>query len=293
MRIRRSMLFIPGNNSAMIINAPILGADTVIFDIEDAVQFQDKDAARVLIRNALRKLPREHIEYAVRINDFTTPYWKEDLETIIVGKPDAVVIPKAELPENLEVMSTYLGDLEKRHGLPGKSVKILIILETALGIENAYRLGCSCKGRLDGLMFGNEDLVTDLSGLRTKDGWELFYARQRMVIAARACGLPPIDSAFADIENIEGFTADTHFSRTIGYSGRAVVSPRHVQIANDEWTPSQAEIKYAHEVMDILQDAKKSGKGAVTLYGKMVDAPMVVRAQGILDIAAMIKKGAN
>ncbi len=291
MRIRRSMLFIPGNNPAMMLNAPILGADTIIFDIEDAVQYQDKDAARVLIRNALKTFPRDRIEFAVRINDVTTPYWREDLETIVEGRPDAVVVPKAEHADKMEMLDQFVLDLERKHGLPERGIKFLPLLETALGIQNAYQVAGTCKGRSDGLMMGNEDLMTDLCGVRTEDGWEVFFARQQVVIAARAAGLPPIDSAYADVENIEGLKKDTHFSRTLGYAGRAIVSPRHVRIVNDEWTPSDAEIKYAHEVMDVLEDAKKSGRGAVTLYGKMIDAPLVERARRILGIADMIRKG--
>jgi len=292
MRIRRTLLWIPGNNPAMMANAPILRADTIGLDNEDAVQPGDKDAARILIRNYLESVRGKHpLELAVRINDVTTPYWKDDITCIAPAQPDAFIVPKVERPEDLYLVHELLTQVEKEHGLPENEIKLLPILETALGIENAFLIASTTTGRLDGIMMGGEDLVTSLGALRTREGREIDYARCRIVSAARACNLNPIDTVFPDVEDIEGMIADTKYSRQIGYSGRAVISPRHVTYANEVYSPSEKDILYAQEVLEAYEEGRRLGKGAVSLHGKMIDAPMIPRAQQVLEIAKMIRGG--
>ena len=290
LRIRRSLLFIPGNNPNMMINAPVLGADTVIFDLEDAVSHDDKDAARVLVRNALRWIKRGDMELCVRVNDIATPYWEQDFEMIIPAKPDGLIIPMVNYPDKLEEMSARAGRIERGSGLRENQIKFLPIIETAMGIENAFAIAQSCRGRLDAMMIGGEDLATDLVAIRdTKDNRELLYGRGRVLNAARAAGLTPIDTAYADVEDIEAFTRDTMYSRQIGYAGRGVVSPRQVRIANEAYSPSAKDIEYAREVMEVYEEGKAAGKGAVSLRGKMIDTPILIRARQVLAFAEMMK----
>lgn len=292
MKLRRSLLFIPGNSPNMMINAPVLGADGVIFDIEDAVAVDDKDTARILIRNTLQWIARSRIELCVRINDFTTPYWKLDMDAVIPAKPDSLVVPKVETVERFEEMSAYAASLEEKHGLPVGSVKFLPILETAVGIENAFIIAQSCKGRLDALLMGGEDLATDLGAIRNeKTNEELLYGRLRVLNAARAAGLTPIDTAFAAVEDAESFYRDTQFSRQIGYAGRAVISPRQVAPANEIYSPSEKAVRLARETIEVYEEARAAGKGAVSLYGKMIDAPIITRAKQILEFAELMKGG--
>ena len=292
MKIRRTLLWIPGNNPAMMSNAPILRADTIALDNEDAVQPGDKDAARILIRSYLESLRGNHpVELAVRINDVTTPYWQDDIKGIIPGQPDAIIIPKVERPEDIVLVHELVSKIEAECGLPIGGIKFLPILETALGIENAFLIASTTTGRLDGIMMGGEDLVTSLGGLRTKESREIEYARCRVVCACRACGLNPIDTVYPDVEDIDGMIADTKYSRQIGYVGRAVISPRHVPYANEVYSPSEADILYAREVLEAYEEGRRQGKGAVSLHGKMIDAPMIPRAMQVLEIAKMIRGG--
>jgi citrate lyase subunit beta/citryl-CoA lyase len=291
MAVRRTLLFIPGNNPAMMLNAPVLGADTVVFDIEDAVSIGDKDAARILIRNTIQTLDFGRVEVAVRINDITTPYWQDDLRTVVPAKPSFFVLPKIELPEHVLEIDNFVGKLEKENNIPVGTIKFGTILETALGIENALAIGRTCKERLTGLLVGGEDLAASLWAVRTRKSHELLYARQRVITAARALGLTPYDTVYPDVEDIEGLIDDTKFSREIGFPGRGVISPRHVDIVNELFSPAPEEVQYAKEVMDIIEEAKRLGKGAIMLYGKMIDAPVVARARQVLEIAEQIGGG--
>ena len=291
MRVRRTLLYIPGNSPSMMINSPVLGADCVVFDIEDAVSTDDKDAARILIRNALKWVHRDKIEYCVRINDITTPYWQKDLKATVVSRPDALAVPKVECAEDLEMVSDYVLELEKEYNLPPYSIKFHPIIETALGIENTFSIGKSCKERIETLTLGGEDYVTSISALRSDGGGEMLYARQRIVNAAHALGLQPIDTVHSNIDNIDALISDTKFSRQIGFAGRIIVSPRHINIANGIYSPSEKDILYAQEVLDTLEAAKAAGKGAVSLYGKMLDGPMITRAEHVLAFAKLIEGG--
>lgn len=291
MRIRRTILYMPGNNPAMLINSPNLGADSVMLDLEDAVPIDDKDAARILVRNTLNWVNRGRTEYGVRINDITTPFWKEDLETTIPGRPDSYTIPKVECAEDLIAIHEFVTELEKQQGFPLYSIKFHPMVETAIGIENAFSIGKACPERTETLTLGGEDYVTNVCGLRSDKGDELLYVRYRVMNVARALNLQPIDIVHSHIEDMEGLVKDTRFSRQIGYAGRAVVSPRHLNIVNEIYSPSKKEIRYAQEVLDTLEEAKAVGKGAVSLYGKMIDGPMIARAEHVLALAKLIEEG--
>lgn len=292
MKIRRTLLWIPGNNPAMIVNAPILRADTIALDNEDAVQPGDKDAARLLIRSYLDSMRGHHpVELVARINDVTTPYWKDDVRCLVPGLPDAIIIPKVERPEDIYEVHELVSEVEKEHGIEVGTTKFLPILETALGIENAFLIASTTTGRLDGMMLGGEDLVTSLGGLRSADSQEIDYARKHLICACRACNLNPIDTVYSDVENMEGMVQDTRYSRQIGFAGRAVVSPRHVKDVNEIFSPSEKDIQYAKEVLAAYEEGRRQGKGAVSLHGKMIDAPMIPRAQQVLEIAKQIHGG--
>ncbi|MDR1510887.1 MAG: CoA ester lyase [Synergistaceae bacterium] len=289
MRIRRTLLYIPGNSPNMIVNAAVLGADGIVLDIEDAVSPKDKDAARILIRNALGWVDRSRLEFCVRINDVNTPYWKKDLSVVVPANPDALLIPKVEFPEELAQVDEFVTKLEHESDLPDGRIKLFPILETAMGIENSYIIAASRHERLDALLLGAEDLATSLGALRTDSGEEIAYGRSRMVNAARAANLMPIDTAYANIDNIDGFISDTRLSRQLGYAGRAVISPRQVSPANTIYSPSESDIRYAGEVITIMEEAKKAGKGAVSRRGKMIDGPMITRARHVLEFAKHIQ----
>ena len=288
--MRRSMLFLPGNNPNMIVGGGYLGADSVILDLEDAVSPDDKDAARKLVRNALRSVSFGRCEVIVRINALDTPYWKEDVETIVPLKPDLIMPTKVSGAEYIRELDAKLADVEAACGMSIGTTRLLPLLETALGIENAFAIACASK-RIAALFLGAEDLSADLRCPRTKEGAEIAYARGRIVCAARAAGVEVYDAPFTDVEDMEGLEADARLAKGLGFTGKAVISPRHVGTVNEVFSPSAAEIAHAREVFAAIEEAKRQGKGAISLHGKMIDAPIVQRARLVLEAAAAIEGG--
>ena len=282
--MRRSMLFLPGNAPKMIINGNYLGSDAVIFDLEDAVAPDQKDAARLLVRNVLGTLEFDRVETIVRINSIDTPYWQKDLEAIVPCKPDIIMLPKTGTARDVEVVDDYLTVLEAKLGMEEGAVRLMPLIETALGIENAYFIA-SARKRVVALFLGAEDLTADLRCKRTKEGREIDYARSRMVNAARAAGVDVYDTPFTDVNDDEGIVADAQYAKSLGFTGKASISPRHITAINTVFSPTKADIVYAYEVMDAIAEAKAQGKGAIALRGKMIDAPIVARAQQTIEAA--------
>lgn len=282
--MRRSMLFLPGNAPKMIINGNYLGSDAVIFDLEDAVSPAEKDAARYLVRNVLGALEFDRVETIVRINSTDTPYWKKDLEAIVPQRPNIIMLPKTGCARDVEIVDEYLAELEQKLSLPVGQVRLMPLIETALGIENAYFIA-SARPRVTALFLGAEDLTADLRCKRTKEGREIDYARSRMVNAARAAGVDVYDTPFTDVNDDEGILADAAYAKSLGFTGKASISPRHITAINTVFSPSKADIVYAYEVMDAIAEAKAQGKGAIALRGKMIDAPIVARAEQTIAAA--------
>ena len=285
--MRRSMLFLPGNNPNMIINAGCLGADAVIFDLEDAVAPAEKDAARILVRNTLRHSDLSGCDVIVRINSVDTDFWRSDIDLILPEKPDVILLPKSSTPADVLMADAYMSEVEARLGLENGTVALMPLIETALGIENAYAIASSAK-RICALFLGAEDLTADLRCKRTKEGREIEYARQRLVVAARAAGVEVYDTPFTDVNDDEGIVTDAKLAKSFGFTGKASISPRHVDVINEVFSPTLAEIDYAYEVLEAISLAKKQGKGAVSLYGKMIDAPIVARAEQTIAMAAAL-----
>ena len=282
--MRRSMLFLPGNAPKMIINGNYLGSDAVIFDLEDAVAPDQKDAARLLVRNVLDALEFDRVETIVRINSIDTPYWQKDLEAIVPCRPNIIMLPKTGTARDVEVVDDYLTALEERLGMEAGTVRLMPLIETALGIENAYFIA-SARKRVVALFLGAEDLTADLRCKRTKEGREIDYARSRMVNAARAAGVDVYDTPFTDVNDDEGILADAAYAKSLGFTGKASISPRHITAINTVFSPTKADVAYAYEVMDAIAEAKAQGKGAIALRGKMIDAPIVARAQQTIEAA--------
>ena len=257
--MRRTMLFLPGNTPNMLINGDTLGADTIIFDLEDAVSPDEKDAARILVRNALKYQSFPDCEVVVRINPTDTEFWKEDLKAIIPLKPDVIMPTKVSGKEMICQVADFMTQVEKENGMEEGTVKILPLIETALGVEKSFEIASADK-RVIGLFLGGEDFTADMHCKRTKEGKEIFYARTRLVCAARACGIEAYDTPFTDVEDMEGLEKDTEFAKSLGFAGKAVISPRHVDIVNAVFSPTESEIEYAHDVMDAIEDGKRQGK---------------------------------
>lgn len=288
--MRRSMLFLPGNNPNMLINGNCLGADAVIFDLEDAVSPSEKDAARILVRNTMRYMDFRGCEIIVRINSIDTPYWKQDIDQILPQQPSLILLPKTGSAADILEADAYISQAEEKLGMPLNTVGLMPLIETAMGVENAFQIASATK-RVKALFLGAEDLTADLQCKRTKEGREIEYARTRLVVAARAAGVDVYDTPFTDVNDDEGIVADAALAKALGFSGKASISPRHVDVINSAFSPTEKEIDYAYEVMEAIELAKRQGKGAIALHGKMIDAPIVARAQRTIDMAKALGLG--
>ena len=282
--MRRSMLFLPGNTPNMIINGDSLGADSIILDLEDAVSPDEKDAARLLVRSAIERMGFNGVEITVRINSIDTAYWKHDLDAVIPLKPDLIMPPKAGTAEDVRTVDAYIAEVEKRCGIEVGTVKLIPLIETALGVENAYAIASACP-RVAAIFLGGEDLTADLRCKRTKAGNEIDYARKRLVVAARAAGVDVYDTPFTDVNDDEGIEIDAEYAKSLGFTGKSAIAPRHVKVINRVFSPTMKDIEYAKRVFEAIEEGRKQGKGAVSLFGKMIDKPIVERARQTLEAA--------
>ena len=282
MKNRRSMLFMPGNNPGMLVSADILGADSIIYDLEDAVSLDEKDSARTLVRNALSFLKFTHSEITVRINPIDSPYWEKDLEAIIPVLPDGIVIPKASV-DAVHSVEQKINEIKKAHNIT-KNFSFLMLVESARGIMDVNSIA-KASSLIQGLLLGGEDYSVDMGIQRTRLSKELEYARFSLTTAAHAYGLDSLDTPFTDVEDFEGLRLDTAFSKSIGFSGRLVINPRQVEGIHKIFSPSSAEIERAEAILQAAEEAKQKGLGVFSFKGKMVDLPVIKRAQALYDSA--------
>ena len=282
MKNRRSMLFMPGNNPGMLVSADILGADSIIYDLEDAVSLDEKDSARTLVRNALSFLKFTHSEITVRINPIDSPYWEKDLESIIPVLPDGIVIPKASV-DAVHSVEQKINEIKKAHNIT-KNFSFLMLVESARGIMDVNSIA-KASSLIQGLLLGGEDYSVDMGIQRTRLSKELEYARFSLTTAAHAYGLDSLDTPFTDVEDFEGLRLDTAFSKSIGFSGRLVINPRQVEEIHKIFSPSSAEIERAEAILQAAEETKQKGLGVFSFKGKMVDLPVIKRAQALYDSA--------
>lgn len=278
----RNFLFVPGNSPKMLSSADFLGSDAVVIDLEDAVAPTEKDAARILVRNAIQTLQYQ-VRFGIRINGLDTCYWQKDLAELLPLEPAFIMLPKTVGAESIHTLQRAMEELESQHAQQGQT-KIIALIETAEGVENAYAIA-RASSRVEGLFLGAEDLTANLCAVRSKDGSEIFYSRGRLVSAARAAGIGVYDTPFTDVEDLEGLEMDARFARQMGFTGKSAINPRHIEGINRAFTPSEEEIAYSREVLDCIEEAEREGRGAVSLHGKMIDAPIVARARYVLKLA--------
>jgi citrate lyase subunit beta / citryl-CoA lyase len=280
-RPRRTMLFIPGNNPGMIQNAGILGADTIILDLEDAVSLTEKDSARTLVKSAISSVHFYDSEVVVRINPLSTEYSEADIREIAMVKPHAFLVAKAT-EEDIVNVDNIIGEVERANGFEEGIIKIFPLIETAYGLENIYNI-IKASTRVIGVLLGAEDLTADLGIVRTKVGEEIFYARSKVAAACKALKVDAIDTPFTDLEDTEGFIRDIEKAKSIGMTGKAAINPRQIDIIHGVFAPTIEEIDYANRVIDAQKEAELENKGVFSLDGKMVDAPIIARAINILN----------
>lgn len=284
--LRRTMLFIPGNNPGMLQNAGVLGADSIILDLEDAVSLSEKDSARILVGKAIQTVDFGSSEIVVRINPLNTVYGPKDLEAMALAKPDVLLIPKADEAQ-IRLASETLDLMERKAGMPAGSIKLIPLIESAYGIEKVYEI-IQSSARNVAILFGGEDYTADMGVRRTFDGDEILYARNRVAIACKALGVDAIDTPFTDVDNFEGLRTDTLKARNLGFTGKAAINPRQVEPIHHAFAPETAEIRHALRVLEAMEMAEQEGKGVFSLDGKMVDAPIINRAQQTVALAKVL-----
>ncbi len=282
-KLRRSMLFVPGSNTGMVCNAFIYKPDTVMFDLEDSVALSEKDTARMMVFHALQHFTYKNIETAVRVNPLDTPFGLLDLEAVIRAGVDIIRLPKTDTVDDILEMEQEIAHIENKIGC-GKKTLLLAAIESALGVVNAVDIARSSK-RLMGIALGAEDFVRDLHTQRTKEGLELVAARNQILLAARAAKISAFDSVFSDVKDKEGFMHEVAYVKGLGFDGKSLINPTQIPWLHKAFEPSQKDITWALEVIEVAKDATVRGIGAVSLNGKMVDAPIVARAEWVLELA--------
>lgn len=282
-KLRRTMLFMPGNNPGMLQNAPILGADAVILDLEDAVSLTEKDAARELVKGAIKTVDYSKVELVVRINPLDTEFGPTDLEAMARVKPDTILVPKATREQLIEA-DAIITKIEEEEGFEKGSINLFGLIETAYGLETVYDVATATP-RLVGLLLGAEDLTSDFGIKRTKESEEISYARNRFSAACRAAKIDAIDTPFTDTNDYEGLRLDTMKAKSIGFTGKASINPRQVDTIHSVFNPTEDEIKYAINVLEARDEAFAKGLGVFSLNGKMIDAPVINRAITTVELA--------
>jgi citrate lyase subunit beta/citryl-CoA lyase len=273
-RIRRSRLYVPGSEPKYFINAALHGPDGVILDLEDSVHPGEKDTARLLVRNALRAVDFLDCERMVRINQL--PLGLEDLDEIVPESPDLILIPKTETPDQVIAVEKRMAEVKGDYGIT-RPTWLMPILESALGIENAFLIANSSENNV-AITIGLEDYTADLGVVKTRNGTESLFARQRVVNAAYAAGVQAIDSVFGDLGDIEGLRAWAANSRALGFEGMGCVHPLHIPVIHEAFAPTSAEIERARKIVAAYDDAQARGLAVVSLGSKMIDLPVVQRA---------------
>ncbi len=282
-RLRRTMMFIPGNNPSMMQDAYIYHPDSIMLDLEDSVTMAEKDAARMLVHNALKTIDYGNIERVVRINPLNTPYGKKDVEAVVKGGVDVIRMPKTETADEVREVEAEIERVEKELGCVGRT-QIMAAIESALGIVNAYYIATASK-RMMGIALGAEDYSANLKTQRTKEGTELQLARETIVVAARAAGIDALDTVFSNLNDMEAFRNEVELIKRMGFDGKSIINPRQIEIINEVFAPKEKDIEKARTILAAIKEAAEKGSGVIAVNGKMVDRPVVIRAQRTIDLA--------
>jgi len=284
MHSRRALLYMPGDDRRKIEKATTLGVDSICMDMEDGVAAHKKAEARAVIAQAMKELDFENSERCIRINGIGSGLEKRDLVAALTTNPDAIVVPKIETAEQVKWVSEHIESYELSSNLNIGAIRLLIGVETAKGILNLKEIAESDK-RLEAIIFGAEDYATSIGATRTKEATEVLYARSAVVTACAANDLQAIDMVYIDFRDLEGLRVEAEQGAGFGFSGKQVIHPNQVSVAQEAFTPSDKAIEYAKRVVETFEASRKEGKGAYALDGKMIDMPLLKNAQKVLDRA--------
>ncbi|MGG1558608.1 HpcH/HpaI aldolase/citrate lyase family protein [Geobacillus thermoleovorans] len=286
MFLSRTWMFVPGSQERRLQKVKDLPADVLIYDLEDAVAASEKEKARKMVRQALRE-NAEKVNF-VRINDPSTPYFLADLQEIVAEGLAGIILPKAAKKEDVILVDRLLGQLEEGKNLPRGSIRIVPLIESALGLQHAYEIA-TASDRVIRLAFGSVDFTLDIGAKLTKEGTELLYARSQLVVASRAAGIEgPIDAVYIHIRDLEGLQQETRFAKQLGFQGKMVIHPEQIPIVNKIFMPTAEEVEEAKAIVDAFAEAVAAGSGAIQWNGKMIDYPVAERAKRIVAQAEIL-----
>lgn len=277
------MMFVPGNNPGMMADAHIYGPDSIMLDLEDSVTMAEKDTARLLVYNALKSVDYGDTEMVVRINPLNTPYGKKDIEAVVKAGVDVIRMPKTETAEEVIEVEREIERVEKEIGCPGRT-KIMAAIESTLGVVNAYAIA-TASPRMMGIALGAEDYCANLKAQRTPGGDELRLARETIVVAARAAGIDALDTVYSNLNDMETFRQEVEYIHRLGFDGKSIINPRQIEVVNEVFAPTEKAIEKARAIIAAIKEAEKKGSGVIAVNGKMVDRPVVIRAQRTIDLA--------
>ncbi|MDO4855824.1 MAG: citrate (pro-3S)-lyase subunit beta [Limosilactobacillus gorillae] len=283
-RLRRTMMFVPGNNAGMVKDAGIYGADSIMFDLEDSVSMAEKDAARMLVYQALQTQDYGDAELVVRVNGLDTKYFRNDVFAMVKAGIEVIRLPKVESAQMMLDLVKVVEEAEKEFGREVGSTHVMAAIESARGVLKSLEIAESTD-RMIGLALSAEDYTTDMKTHRYPDGAELDFARKMILHAARAAGIAAFDTVFTNMNDVEGFKRETEYIHQLGYDGKSLVNPRQIDWVNEVYKPTKKEIENALDVEAAIEEAHQKGSGVISMNGQMVDRPVVLRAQRVIRLA--------
>ncbi|WEV36156.1 aldolase/citrate lyase family protein [Lactobacillus sp. ESL0677] len=283
-RLRRTMMFVPGNNPAMVKDAGIYGADSIMLDLEDAVSLTEKDAARMLVYNAIKHVDFGGAEIVVRINGQDTPFYDEDVKAMVKAGVDVIRLPKTESAEMIQKLVKDMEKAEEEYGVEKGSIGVMAAIESAKGVLNTPTIATATPLMM-GLAVSGEDYTADMHTHRYPDGRELEFARNMVLQSARAADVYAFDTVFSNMKDTEGFYRETRYIYELGYDGKSLVNPRQIPMVNNVFNPTKEEIENAKNVQNAIREAKAKGSGVISMNGKMVDKPVVAKANRVIETA--------
>jgi citrate lyase subunit beta/citryl-CoA lyase len=283
MKLRRSMLFLPGANAAMLSTAFVYRPDSIMFDLEDAVSLREKDSARLLVFHALQNPAYDDIETVVRINPLNTPFGLKDLEAVVRAGADIVRLPKTDSADDVLALEAQVARIERECGREPGSTQLMAAIESASGVVNAVAIA-RASPRLVGIALAGFDYVMDMQTERG-DGTELFYARCAVLHAARVAGIDAFDVVYADVNDEAGFLKEVELIRKLGFNGKSLINPRQIELLHNAYAPTEEEVEYSQRVVAAAEKGEREGLGVVSLNGRMIDAPVINHARRVLQRA--------
>ncbi len=284
-RLRRSRLYLPGNEPKFFPNAGLHKPDGIILDLEDSVSPLEKDAARLLVRNSLRAIDFYGAERMVRINQL--PRGLDDLQYVVPHNVHVILIPKCESADDVKLVENKVNEIKKQFNIK-RNIYFMPIIESALGVIKAYEIATASKNNC-ALAIGLEDYTADIGTQRTNEGKESFFARSMLVNAAKAAGIQPIDTVFSDVTDMEGLRKSVIEAKALGFEGKGCIHPRQIKVVHEAFAPAEEEIEKAKKIIDAFKEAKKKGLGVVSLGSKMIDPPVVKRAERVMELVKSMK----